>query len=67
MIQLDFFKTPEECERDSIRHSLEQVKKTTEKLRKGTYARMNELTRESIDLRARLEILERNICRGEKK
>lgn len=67
MVQLDFFKTPEECERDYIRHSLEQVKKTTEKVRRGTYAKLNELERDSIDLRARLEIIERNICRGDRK
>lgn len=67
MIQLDLFKSPEECERDYIRHTLEQIKKTTEKVRRGTYARMNELERESIDLKTRLEILERNICRGERK
>lgn len=67
MVQLDFFKTEEECEMDALRYSLEQVRKTTDKVRKGTYARINELTKESIDLKTRLEILERNICRGQKK
>ena len=63
-IQLDFFKSEQEAELDSIRIRLEQVRQSSERVRKGAYARINELTQASIDLRARLEILERNICKG---
>ena len=61
-IQLDFFKTEEECELETLRRLCEDVKKSTDKVRKGTYARINEIRKECEDLRIRLEIMERNIC-----
>lgn len=63
-IQLDLFMSPEECEMQHLRHTIEEVRKSSEKVRKGTYARLNELNREYIDLKVRLEIIERNICKG---
>lgn len=63
-LQLDFFKTEQECEIDALRSSVESVKVSTDKVRRGTYARLNELGRECIDLKSRLEIIERNICKG---
>ncbi len=63
-IQLEFFKTEAECEMDALRHALEQVRKSSEKVRKGTYAKLNELTREAADLKIRLEVLERGISKG---
>jgi len=62
-IQLEFFKTEQECEMDALRHALEQVRKSSEKVRKGTYAKLNELTKEATDLKIRLEILERGISK----
>ena len=63
-IQLEFFKTETECEMDALRHALEQVRKSSEKVRKGTYAKLNELTKEAVDLKIRLEILEKGISKG---
>jgi hypothetical protein len=63
-LQLEFFKTEEECEMDALRHALEQVRKSSDKVRKGTYAKINELTKEAVDLKNRLEILERGISKG---
>lgn len=63
-VQLDLFKTPEECEMDALRRSIEDVRKSSEKVRKGTYARLNELVKDCVDLRFRLEVMERNICKG---
>jgi hypothetical protein len=57
LIQLELFRTPEEIEVESLR-------KTLDKVRKGTYARLNELAKENADLKSRLEILEKNICKG---
>lgn len=61
-IQLDFFKTQEECEIDSLRKTVLEVKVSSDKVRRGTYARINEMSKECSDLKARLEILERYIC-----
>lgn len=63
-IQLDFFKSDEEAELEAMRESIDNIKKSCDKVRKGTYARIGELTKECYELRMRLEIIERNICRG---
>jgi len=63
-IQLDLFRSKEECELITLRNVIEDVRKSADKVRKGTYARINELNKECGDLRNRLEIIERNICRG---
>ena len=56
-IQLDFFKTDEDYELDALKITLDKV-------RKGTYARINSLNKECLDLKERLEIIEKNICKG---
>ena len=56
-IQLEMFRSQEEIE-------LETLRKTLDKVRKGTYARLNELAKENANLKDRLEILEKNICKG---
>lgn len=63
-IQLDLFRSKEECEIITLRNVIEEVRKSADKVRRGTYARLNELNKECVDLRNRLEIIERNICRG---
>lgn len=40
------------------------VEQTTEKTRKSLYARHSELAKKYVELNQRLEIIERNICRG---
>lgn len=57
LIQLELFRSQEEIE-------VETLRKTLDKVRKGTYARLNELAKENADLKCRLEILEKNICKG---
>jgi len=66
VVQYDLFKTPTECEMECLRKTIDETKKTCEKVRKGTYARLNDLTRECVDLKIRLEIMERHICLGGK-
>jgi hypothetical protein len=63
-IQLDLFRSKEECEIITLRNVIEEVRKSADKVRKGTYARINELNKEQVELKSRLEIIERNICRG---
>jgi len=59
LIQYDFFKDPLECQIEATSSSLEKV-------RKGTYAKINELKKECNELKTRLEILERYICQSQK-
>ena len=64
IVQLDFFKNAEESELEALRKEIEAVSSSSTKVRKGTYARLNELNKICLDLQNRLEIIERNICRG---
>jgi len=64
LIQLDLFKTREESELDHLRLMIEDVKKSGDKVRRGMYAKLGDLTKGHDDLRLRLEIIERNICAG---
>lgn len=66
MLQLDFFKTVEECEVDDLRKQLDETHRSLTAVRRGTYARLNEISKENVELKARLVILERHICTGEK-
>lgn len=63
-IQLNFLMTEEECEMAALRKDVENLRKSSDKVRKGTYALINELNKECIDLKIRLEIIEKNICKG---
>lgn len=63
-LQLDFFLTEEECELNALKKAIDEVRKSGDKVRKGTYARLNELNKECVELKSRLDILERYICRG---
>jgi hypothetical protein len=63
-LQLDFFKSEEECEFDTLRIFVNQIKNSTDKVRKGTYARINSVEKDCVDLKTRLEIIERHICKG---
>ena len=64
MYQLDFF-TPEKTEIEFIKDHVKEVKESSKKVRKGLFARHSELARKYIELHDRLQILEKNICRGE--
>lgn len=66
--QYDMFETAQERLYRLRLERSENVVKTTrsslDKVRKGTYARINELAKQVEDLSTRLEVIERNICRG---
>ena len=65
-IQLDFFKSSEQCEIEALRKSVLEVKTSTDKVRRGMYAKLSELTKQNNELRARLEILEMHLCKEKK-
>lgn len=64
--QYDMFETPQErLLRMRLQESealLKATKASLDKVRKGTYARINEMSACITDLKSRLDILERHIC-----
>jgi hypothetical protein len=62
--QMDFL-VEEKTPLDIIRHDMKNIKESSDKVRKSLFARHNELARHYRDLQERMQILERNICRGE--
>ncbi|CAB4132401.1 hypothetical protein UFOVP256_31 [uncultured Caudovirales phage] len=65
-IQLDFFKTKEECEIDHLRMIVDEIRVSADKVRRGMYAKLGDLTKENIDLKQRLEIIEKHICKADR-
>ena len=63
VIQLDFF---EKDEMSLLKAEVEAVKKSGDKVRRGTYARINELEAMVKDLQERMCIIEKNICSNKK-
>lgn len=61
MIQLDFFESDEMSE---LKHEMRKLKDSNDRVRKAMFARHGELAKNYFDLLQRLEIIERNICRG---
>jgi uncharacterized protein Yka (UPF0111/DUF47 family) len=55
-IQFDLFKSREEAEVDCLRRTLDRV-------RKGTYAEINTLRKRIVELEEKQAIIERNICK----
>jgi len=65
VVQLDFFKSREESERESLVKQFLEVKRSTDLVRKGIFARHNEIKKLVQDLSERLEVIERHICKKE--
>lgn len=61
MYQLDFFKTEEE----QMWEEIEKVRKSSDKVRKGIYARHAELAKMYMELQNEFQNLKRAMCRGE--
>ena len=66
--QYDMFETPQErllrLRLEESEALLKATKGTLDKVRKKTFAQMNEMGRIVSDLSSRLEIIERHICKG---
>lgn len=59
MIQLDFF---EKDEVSILKEELKKVHERSEKVRRGMFARHNELAKMYIELNERMHVIEKNIC-----
>ena len=60
--QLDIFMTREESEAAALRRGQLDLKKSIDKIRRGTYAEINALKKVCVELSARQDIIERGIC-----
>ena len=63
-LQLDFFKTLEESEIERLVRIVDEIKTSTNRVRKKLFAENGSLKMRVLNLEERLEILERNICLG---
>jgi hypothetical protein len=63
-LQLEFWKSEADCEIDSLRKEVCDLKKSQDKIRKSLFARHGEHEKIIQDLSDRLFLLERNICLG---
>lgn len=63
IIQYDLFE-PKPTEVEVCQLQIEAVNASLTKVRRGTYASIGELKKENYELKCRLEILERHICKG---
>lgn len=61
-VQLDLFKTPEQCELETLQKAYRDLKTSTDKVRRGMYARLGELVKANDELQQRLSVLEKHIC-----
>lgn len=61
-VQLDLFRTKEECEIIALRGEVNRVYSTCDKLRKAMWARHGEISKRQVDLEERLTIVEKGIC-----
>ena len=62
--QLDFFEQPEIS---IVKARIEEVKESNDKVRKKLFAENGELKKRILELESRMEVIERNLCRGENK
>lgn len=63
LIQLEFFDDSETI----MLREIKTIKESTDKVRKGMFARHNELAKMYMDLLNRVEAIERGICHGNKR
>lgn len=60
-LQLDFLED-DKSDLDYLRDEVEEIRESTNKVRKGLFVRNAELTKKCLELQQRLEIIERHIC-----
>ena len=64
LIQLDFFKSNEESWQEALEARMDKCEASATKVRKGQFAHIGELKKMYNDMNDRIQIIERNICRG---
>lgn len=64
IVQQDFWKTSKESELEAMKEELERVRKSNDKVRRGMFARHNELAKQYLEMREEFENWKRSVCRG---
>lgn len=68
LVQLDFFGNDEEIKiknkLSSLDKSFQDTKDSSDRVRRGIFARCNEVQKLCKELESRLSIIESNICKG---
>lgn len=54
----------QESDLQSIRNEIEEIRQILHRVRKGTYASIGEIKKLSLNYDDRLNIIEKNICKG---
>lgn len=62
MIQLDFF---DDEDTRLLKEEVRKLRESNERVRRSLFAKHGELAKNYMDLLSRLEIIERNVCRGD--
>jgi hypothetical protein len=63
-IQLEFFKTQEQCEIEALRKEVKFNFNRLEAVRKGTYSEINKIKKENMEMKEDIELIKRNICQN---
>lgn len=63
--QLSLFDCKEESELECIKNAIKEARESSEKVRRGIFARHSDLTRKYLELNDRLQIIERSLCQHE--
>lgn len=66
-IQLDLFRSSEECEIIAMRAEIKRIEESTGKVRRGIYAKHGELAKRQMELESRMQVIERGLCRIDNK
>jgi hypothetical protein len=62
MIQLDLFKTEQECELEELRKEVIRLRVSTDKVRKGMYARLNNIEKMYVEVCNEFEQWKKVLC-----
>lgn len=63
-VQFDLFKEDKESEFEELEKVILEVKKSSDKVRRGMFAKHGELVKMFLDIDERLKVIEKNICKG---
>lgn len=64
LIQLEFWKSPQECFEEQIIERVDKSELSLGKMRRKLFAENGALKQQVLELSDRVAIMERNICRG---
>lgn len=64
LIQLDFFKSDEQCEIEALREEVRALKTSLDKQRRKQFSLIGEIGKGLRELEERYVIIERNICKS---